>query len=98
MQRVQQITPVTQIQRQPAEVFAQLANGPVVLAKDSQAAAVLVSVEEWNRIADQLARREFTQREIELIALGYQRMNAGGPTITHEELKAQLSERDRDQS
>ena len=55
MNRVQQMASVTQIQKQPAEVFAMLSSGPVVLASYSKPAAVLVSVEEWDRIADELA-------------------------------------------
>ena len=52
MNRIQQIAPITQIQRQPNDVFAKLAAGPVILAKGSVATAVLVSVEQWDRMAE----------------------------------------------
>lgn len=93
MNKIQQIEPITQIQKQPTEVLALLANGPVVLAQRSRPAAVLVSVEEWDRIADALAERKFTQREVEAVINAYRQRAEGEPTISHEELKAMIAER-----
>lgn len=55
MDRVQQIEPITQIQKAPTEVLARLVNGPIILAQRSRPAAVLVSVELWDKISDELA-------------------------------------------
>lgn len=54
MDQVQQIEPITQMQKQPSTVLAKLAAGPVILAQRSRPAAVLVSVEQWDQIAEEL--------------------------------------------
>ncbi|MFZ4658999.1 MAG: type II toxin-antitoxin system prevent-host-death family antitoxin [Caldilineaceae bacterium] len=55
MDRVQQIEPITTMQKTPTAVLALLRNGPVILAQRSRPTAVLVSVEEWDQLADELA-------------------------------------------
>ena len=54
MNRVQQIEPITTIQKAPTEVLAMLTNGPVILAQRSRPAAVLVSVEQWDKLIERL--------------------------------------------
>lgn len=54
MNTVPQIEPVTRMQRDHKELLAMTGNGPVILAQNSRAAAVLVSVEEWDRRAKRL--------------------------------------------
>ena len=54
MNRVQQIEPITTIQKAPTEVLAMLANGPVILAQRSRPAAVLVSVKQWDNLSELL--------------------------------------------
>ena len=93
MNKIQQFEPITHIQTKPTEVLAMLEKGPVILAQRSRPAAVLVSVEEWDRIVDTLAERRFTQREVEAILKSYRQQAAGEPTISHEELKAMIVER-----
>ena len=93
MQRVQQMASVTDLQKETAKVFTMLPNGPVVLAQRSRPAAVLVSVEEWDRVADELAQRRFTQREVEAIVKAKLAESRNEPTISHEELKARIAER-----
>lgn len=56
MMRVPQMEPITNLQRAYQAVLAKLASGPVVLSNYGRAAAVLVSVEEWDRQADELDR------------------------------------------
>ena len=56
MERIQQIVPVTDLRLRHVEVFTMLDQGPVVLAQRSRPAAVLVSIEEWNAISDELAK------------------------------------------
>lgn len=89
MNRVQQIEPITQIQRAPSEVLAMLANGPVILAQRSKPAAVLVSVEEWDRVADELNR----YREIAAAKRIAERTDAAGAWTPGEEMRRIMAER-----
>ncbi len=52
--KTQQFEPITSIQRSPAKVLSMLTDGPVILANRSKPAAILLSVELWNRIVEQL--------------------------------------------
>lgn len=61
MQTVPQVLPVSELRNKHRAVFALLSNGPVILAQRSRAAAVLVSVEEWDQRAERL--RELEWRE-----------------------------------
>lgn len=89
MNRVQQIEPITQIQRAPSEVLAMLANGPVILAQRSKPAAVLVSVEEWDRVADELQR----YREIAAAKRIAERNDAAGTWTPGEDMRRIMAER-----
>ena len=93
MDRIQQIVPISELKLNQPQVVAMLTNGPVVLAHRSKPAAVLVSVEEWDRVADELAERRFTQREVEAIVKAKLAESRNEPTISHEELKARMAER-----
>ena len=64
MEKVQQIEPITTIQKSPTELLARLVNGPIILAQRSRPAAVLVSVEEWDRVADELATLRAAQQKV----------------------------------
>lgn len=52
MERIQQVVPVTDLRLRHVQVFDMLKGGPVVLAQRSRPAAVLVSVDQWDRTAD----------------------------------------------
>lgn len=93
MQRVQQMASVTDLQKETAKVFTMLPNGPVILAQRSRPAAVLVSIEEWDQLADELAQRRFTQREVEAIVAAKLAELRNEPTISHEELVKMIMER-----
>jgi PHD/YefM family antitoxin component YafN of YafNO toxin-antitoxin module len=56
MNAVPQIVPVTDLRLKHVQVFGMLHNGPVVLAQRSRPAAVLVSVEAWDKLAAELKR------------------------------------------
>lgn len=56
MNQIVQIVPITEMRLHHSEVLSMLAAGPVVLAQRSKPTAVLVSIEEWNAIAAQLAQ------------------------------------------
>jgi len=73
-------------------VLKKLSDGPVLLLQRSHLAAVLVSPEEWNRIAAKLKRLE----QLELLAKAKEikaRVERGEETmISHEELKRLMLE------
>ncbi|MCB0111420.1 MAG: type II toxin-antitoxin system Phd/YefM family antitoxin [Caldilineaceae bacterium] len=50
MERVPQIVPISEMKLNQPEVMEKLEAGPVILANRSRAAAVLVSVEQWDRM------------------------------------------------
>lgn len=52
MDRVQQIVPISEMKLNQARIVEMLTAGPVVLANRSKPAAVLVSVQQWDRTAD----------------------------------------------
>lgn len=52
MHPVPQMAPISDLKHRHLEVFKRLKNGPVILANRSQPAAVLVSPERWNAIAE----------------------------------------------
>lgn len=56
MNHVPQIVPVTDLRLRHVEVFGLLNRGPVILAQRSRPAAVLVSLNEWDQMAGELAR------------------------------------------
>ncbi|MEM7536221.1 MAG: hypothetical protein AAF639_28820 [Chloroflexota bacterium] len=56
MNAIPQIEPITTMARDHTALISKLDNGPVILAHRSKPAAVLVSINEWNQIADELAR------------------------------------------
>ncbi len=50
MEHVPQIVPISEMKLNQPEVMEKLADGPVILANRSKAAAVLVSVAQWDRM------------------------------------------------
>lgn len=54
MNKVPRFEPITRMQTKPTEIIAMLEAGPVILAQRSKAAAVLVSVEQWDQTAELL--------------------------------------------
>ena len=61
MHTLPQVVPVSELRNHHREVFGLLDKGPIILAQRSKAAAVLVSVAEWDRQAKRL--QEFEWRE-----------------------------------
>lgn len=55
MDTIQQIVPISDLKLHHAQVLGRLTKGPVVLAQRSRPRAVLVSIEEWNKRAEELA-------------------------------------------
>mgnify|MGYP001176856172 CR=1 FL=1 len=56
MNAIPQIVPVTDLRLKHVQVFGMLHKGPVVLAQRSRPAAVLVSIEAWDKMAEELKR------------------------------------------
>jgi prevent-host-death family protein len=65
MDRVQQIVPISDMKLKHAAVLSLLKKGPVVLAQRSKPAAVLVSVAQWDRMADEI---EELRDQIDILA------------------------------
>lgn len=76
MQTMPQVAPLSQITKEAPTVGAMLEKGPVLLTAKAQRFGVLVSVEEWDQIAQRLERYE--QRERNRIAdIAFARMDNG---------------------
>ena len=56
MQRIQQIVPISHFRTEQDAILQLVDQAPVILAQRSKPRAVLVSVNEWNTIADELFR------------------------------------------
>ena len=54
MYTVPQVEPVTRLAREHKALLEQTNNGPIILSQRGKAAAVLVSIVEWNEIASEL--------------------------------------------
>jgi prevent-host-death family protein len=95
MSSIPELLPISQLRLHQNEVLSRLKDGPVVLTQHSRAAAVLVSVDQWNA-------REEKLRNAELLALHYQRLaemqSDPASTISHAELKERLARRQSDPS
>ena len=81
--------PMSDMGRKPNTVLEMTKSGPVVLMARSDPAAILVSPEEWNRIAEELRRLRVIAeaRRIE------ERTNAADAWVRDDELMAQLAAR-----
>ncbi len=68
MNTIAEVAPVTDLQDQPDEIMAQLAKGPVILTRHGRGAAVLLSMQEWQSLNEQLHSVEEAQVLKELYA------------------------------
>ena len=87
MMEVPQMATVAELRHNHLAVLDKLEQGPVVIAQRSKPAAVLVSVDMWNRQVRQL-------RELQLLLLHHKRWAAiqqdPSQLVTDEELEQQL--------
>jgi prevent-host-death family protein len=87
MTAVPQMATVAELRHKHLELFRKLEQGPVVIAQRSKPAAVLVSVEAWNRHVQQL-------RDLQLLLLHHKRWAAlqqdPSQLVSEEELEQQL--------
>lgn len=56
MQQAPQVKPISKLRTDHTAVMRLLKNGPVFLAQRGTLSAAMVSIDEWNRIASELAR------------------------------------------
>jgi hypothetical protein len=56
MHKAPQVEPISNLQRTYTDLLRKLDNGPVFLAQRGNLAAAIVSIKEWDRMADELAR------------------------------------------
>ena len=82
-----QIVPISDLRLRHTEVVAMLEQGPVFLAQRSKATAVLVSVGEWNAIANQLKRLQQLELLVEAKRNKARVEQGEATTISHDELK-----------
>ena len=70
MHTMPQVVPVSDLRTKHVETFKLLKDGPVILAQRSRPAAVLVSVEDWDETARELARlRRMLQAQRDFAAM-----------------------------
>jgi prevent-host-death family protein len=56
MQRAPQVEPISNLQRSHLELLRKLDKGPVFLSQRGNLAAALISIADWDRMADELNR------------------------------------------
>lgn len=87
MMEVPQMATIAELRHNHLAVLDKLEQGPVVIAQRSKPAAVLVSVDTWNRQVRQL-------RELQLLLLHHKRWTAmqqdPAQLVTDEELEQQV--------
>lgn len=54
MQKAPQVEPISSLQREHTAILRMLDKGPVFLSQRGTLAAALISIEEWNRIAEHM--------------------------------------------
>ena len=85
MAAIPKIAPISDFRSRQNELLQQLAEGPLVLTQHGRAAAVLVSLEEWNQLIEQLEYLEDS-----LTALDASRDST--PTITFDQYLSKRGE------
>ena len=90
MTSIPELVPISELRLHQNEVLGRLKDKPIVLTQHSKAAAVLVSVEQWNE-------REEKLRNAELLIQHYQRLaemqSNPDSTMSHDELKRKFVQR-----
>ena len=88
--RIPQIEPITTMAKNHKAVLTMLANGPVILAQRSRPAAVLLSVNDYDKLIKRLEQFELLAEAKRVLA----DIDSGKTgTTSYDELKRLLSER-----
>ncbi|MFN8489103.1 MAG: type II toxin-antitoxin system Phd/YefM family antitoxin [Caldilineaceae bacterium] len=93
MQVALEAVPITELKTGPNQIIEKIAEQPLMLTQHGRSVAVLVSPEQWNAIAKQLAERRFSRVEVEAIIEAYRKAAENRPTISMEEHKARMAAR-----
>ncbi len=88
MNEIPQIAPVSDMHHKQTELFAKMETSPVILAQRSKARAVLVSIEQWNRLVGELRRARLSIKAQQT----YQRNNEAESWVTSDELLTRLAD------
>jgi prevent-host-death family protein len=82
------IIPVTDLQRQAAQILGDLDNEPVIITQRGRASAVLISARRYAEIEEDLQMLD----DLELLRMVEESKQAiaNGDTISHEEVKKRL--------
>ena len=89
MNAMPQVASLSQITKEAPMVGAMLEDGPVLLTARTERFGVLVSVDEWNRIAARLELLEDLQEARRIIA----RNDANDSWVSGEEIRRRMAER-----
>lgn len=90
MQIMPDIVPVSQLRAKHKEIFAQVEQGPVILAQRSKAAAVLVSVADWNAREKRL---EILEARLKYLEVKHQFAENPPEMITFDEIEESVKAR-----
>jgi len=89
MQAIQQIVPISHLRTEQDEILTMMDKAPVILAQRSKARAVLVSVNEWNKVAEELRRFRFIAEARAIAA----RNDEDGSWVDGDEVRYMMAER-----
>ena len=89
MDRISEVVPISDLRHRQNEVLARLSEGVVILTQRGRDAAVMMSLERWNRLIEHL---EFLEDGLDAVEIKA-RVDAGEePTYSHEEVWAEIGE------
>lgn len=86
--RIPQIEPVTSLANNTKDIFAKLADGPVILSEQNRPAAVLLSVSEYEKMSTRLHHLELLREAKRNLAKAAVHPDT---TIAHDDLKQMLN-------
>lgn len=93
MQVALEAIPITAFKTEPNQIVEKVAQQPLLLTQHGRSVAVIVSPQEWNKLAAQLAERKFSQAEVDALIEAYQQKDSEENTLTLAEHKARIAER-----
>ena len=94
MQAALEAVPITTFKNGPTEIVEKIAKQPLMLTQHGRSIAVVVSLEQWNDIVDQLEERQFTKTHMDALATAYHnRLRGDSDYVDGEDLKAMMAER-----
>ncbi len=87
MNPVPEFVPISELRIHQSKVLNKLKDGPIVLAQRSKAAAVLVDVEQWNRL---LERLEDLDDSIDALRAKIELLTGADDTVAWDSVKADM--------